>query len=171
MGIVYHAFDWWPTRDDLAGIRPVIAAAGAEDAGLLRTLGLTAWARSSKTRERLAAFGLEGRDYIEGWLAADIVHPALVTLLTLVPSLQPTTRAAAIATGAEARSALTGETASGGFVRFPATVAGWSGPTVFDGRALPVELGLWRREKGPSSGAPARAPRIGDHWRISTAIW
>ncbi|WP_174286924.1 hypothetical protein [Sphingomonas bacterium] len=168
MGVVYHGFDWSPTERDLASIGTVIAAAQAHDGGALRALGVPALQRAVQGGDRLAAFGLGDHAYVDGWLSVDAVHPALVALLILAPVLDPLTGPAAAALGRQARSALTGDIASAGFTRFSAVFVGWSGPTTFDHRALPVELGLWRGDAGEATGG---MPRVGDRWQASTAIW
>ena len=168
MGVVYHGFDWSPTECDLVAIDGVIAAARTGDGGALRALGMSALRRADDCGDRSAAFGLGDHHYVDRWLSVDIVHPALVALLTLLPALDPMTAPAAAAVGRRARSALTGDIALAGFARFPAVFVGWSGPTMFDRRALPVELGLWRGDAGEATGG---MPRVGDGWQVSIAIW
>lgn len=192
MAVVYHALTWRAAVEDRARLLTAAGMAAARRDEALAALGRQALATAQAHRPLLAALGLEDADHLARWLVPGIVHPALVTVLMMVPTMAPLDTSGGGADRGDGVAAWLRGEGVGHWPGAPARerrlglappgrwIAALVGATPFDKRPLPRDLGHWGRASGVVHAAHRRGlappPAVaalaqGSAWLGVVTVW
>jgi hypothetical protein len=188
MAVVHHALRWSMSEAACAAAAAVAERARAGDSAGLSALAHRFHREAARFPATLAAFDLADREHLSGWLAADIVHPALATLLAWAPGLVPLgdRDAGALAAlyrrgGSPARPlAETGDS----FLPLARALGAAFGRSPLDSRPSRGQLGHWARagrlerrlrrlgdDEGAGQVAAMAGPDPDQAWLVTSTIW